>query len=114
MNKFLATALIASCCLLAAPNSGCLIYEDPPSYGTNCFEFTDDYGTRTVCNARTYVANGDTYYYDTSLGIWVGARGYWQNNVWYRGYHPNYYRRYSGFYHGERGHMMGHGGGHRH
>jgi hypothetical protein len=115
MNKFLAVAMITSCCLLAVPNSACLLYSDPPVYGDNCFEFSDDYGTRTICNARTYVANGDTYYYDTSLGIWVGPRGYWMNNMYYHGFHPNYINHYRGNYHSNgwgHGGIRG-GGGHR-
>lgn len=103
--KHILLAIIASLFI-----SGCAVYDDP--YYSNCFEFCDDYGCRTVCNTRYYYYGGEAYYWDAHFGCWIGPHGYWRSGSFYHGFHPGYHGYYHHGYYG--GHIGGgyHGGGH--
>src|ERR1700676_3090105 len=82
MKKFI-LGLIAAFCF-----SGCAVYADNPGYN-NCFEFVDEYGVRTVCNAQRQYIGNEWYYWDVNLGCWIGRAGYFSRGHYFSGIHPN-------------------------
>lgn len=81
--------------------SGCVAYDAPISapnkhWRYDCTEYCDQDGScHNMCDTYYYGPDGTVFYYDATLGLWLGPHGYWRNGIWVG--HWNEYHHGEGF-----------------